>query len=266
MPLVTPMCLTRVFPFAPVSYVAAPPGSPADFMPIDFGDMPSSGLVQLAAGGAAGMLIRRDVLEAIEPPWFEYTDRSEDIVFCEKAQAAGFTLYGDLGAHLGHITTAIVVPRWDPENGWTTLVRIGAEYEIVLKNAYDMVGRDEVEVMTEEISVEPASPNLDAVDRMQEIGAAAFREVVSSAITVPRAERIEIWVDDDMLWWWRAIDDDGRVLARDSAIREPDVIAAATTRFPECVESVFQVAREIDDSRNVQTFGPPRRLWNREPQ
>jgi hypothetical protein len=29
-----------------------------------------------------GMLIHRGVIEAVGEPWFEYTDRSEDLVFC----------------------------------------------------------------------------------------------------------------------------------------------------------------------------------------
>ena len=42
--------------------------------------------------------------------WFEYGDKSEDIVFCEKAKKAGFKIYADLSCRLGHITTAVVWP------------------------------------------------------------------------------------------------------------------------------------------------------------
>lgn len=278
--LVTPICLTRVYPFVPVSYVKAPPGSPADYMPIDLADCPSSGLVKLASGGCAGMLIKREVLEATrfgmswdeaggtrtDGQWFEYGDQSEDIVFCNKAIAAGYELYADVGARLGHITTAVAIPHWTPENGWVTRMRFAA-FNVDLENAYDMIGRDQIEVATEAVSIGadvPAEASPDPLPDPPAVLKQPLPEPFDPA--VPEAERIEIWVDEDMMWWWRAIDEKGRVLARDSAVRESDAIAAATARYPECAESVFQIARELDDSRQVQQFGPPRRLWNREPE
>jgi hypothetical protein len=290
--LVTPVCLTRVYPFAPVSYVVAPPERQheAEFMPIDLADCASSGLVQIVAGGCAGMLIKREVLEAtrgmsfdyneearseqemwttVGDRWFEYGDRSEDIVFCEKAVKAGFRIYADLGARLGHITTAVAIPHWDADNGWTTKLRVGTSYDILIKNAYDLIGRDTY-VTPEEVSVGPAAPDDDdlpplPLNPQQPEPWAPARKPEPPGYEPHLAERIEIWVDDDMIWWWRAIDEEGVVLARNSAIREPDVIAQATAAYPECADSVFQIARELDDSRNVQQFGPPRRLWNREP-
>lgn len=118
LPLVTPVCLTRQRPFRPVQFTERRPGDAKQYLPIPLDVMErTGGLVELEAGGTAGMLIRREVLEAIPPPWFEYADRSEDIIFCEKAKAAGFKLMCDLSCRIGHITVAVLEPaviggRW----------------------------------------------------------------------------------------------------------------------------------------------------------
>ena len=54
------------------------------------------------AVGCAGMLIRRDVLEKMEPPWFfmEYDSRGllslgEDFWFCRKMASYGYEVWAD---------------------------------------------------------------------------------------------------------------------------------------------------------------------------
>lgn len=122
-PLVTPICLTRVHPFKPVQYTEKLDGE-FQYLPIPLSQSDTDGLIEIQAGGCAGMLIAREVIEAIEPPWFEYADRSEDIIFCEKAKDAGFQLWADLSIRLGHITTAVVWPAVD--NGeWVTGLNVG---------------------------------------------------------------------------------------------------------------------------------------------
>ena len=134
--LVTPICLTRVYPFAPVQYVEKI--ADAQYLPVKLSDAEPGGLVEIKAGGCAGMLIHRDVIEAIEPPWFEYTDRSEDIVFCEKAHANGFKLYADLDVKLGHITTAVVHPTVR-DGEWRTGFTIGRDYNLIVDTADNVV-------------------------------------------------------------------------------------------------------------------------------
>ena len=126
LPLVMPICLQRVFPFAPVSYVDH---DGERYVPINPNEY-DGGLVEIKAGGCAGMLIRREVLLAVEEPWFEYADRSEDIIFCEKARDAGFPLHVDLDAKLGHITTAVVWPAVN-DGEWQTGFTIGHELNLV---------------------------------------------------------------------------------------------------------------------------------------
>lgn len=285
-PLVTPICLQRVFPFAPVSYVKAPPelAHHGDFIPIDLSGHPGGGLVELEAGGAAGMLIRRDVLEAVREhtrtgvdgqaiPWFEYTDKSEDVLFCEKAKACGYTIWADLGARLGHITTCVVIPSYTEEHGWTTGLRIGRDYDIRVKQTYDLIedGRRDIPAADVEATLEetPANDVILEAPEADTIPPSENPEGIPGVAADPfvveergAAERIEIWMDEELRWWWRALDDDGTILARDSGVREQDVIERALSVYPGAM--VHQIAREIEDSRKQEQYGPPRRIWNRE--
>lgn len=101
--IVVPHCLKRYPPWEPVVW-----DRDGEFYVHP--QLPESGLTEVHAAGSAGMLIRRRVLEAVEPPWFE--GRNEDIGFCEKARAAGFDVYCDPEILLGHITLATVQPTW----------------------------------------------------------------------------------------------------------------------------------------------------------
>lgn len=155
-PLVTPVCLTRTYPFNPVQYVYEQPekkerwkqewldkhGIPKK-LPLPLSQLATDGLVEVAAAGCAGMLIRRDVIEGVQnrswdnshgwhkefTPWFEYSDRSEDVIFCEKAVNAGFTLHTDLSVRLGHITTAVVWPAVEGDR-WVTGLNIGRDLNV----------------------------------------------------------------------------------------------------------------------------------------
>lgn len=112
--IVTPICLRRIQPFLPIPVVDG-----------DFMDLTSYGkdeLVKVELAGSSGMLIQRHVLETIEPPWFELGNGiSEDVAFCRKATEAGFDIHVDLAVRLGHISTAVIWPAWQPEEErWLT--------------------------------------------------------------------------------------------------------------------------------------------------
>jgi GT2 family glycosyltransferase len=138
-PLTVPVCLMRTPPFQPVTFVERNKENKFQYLPAYMPDMPAEGLIELQAGGCAGMLIRREVLEAIEPPWFEYTDRSEDIVFCEKAKEAGFNIYCDLSARLGHVTTAFVWPSTNQDGDWFVGLTIGGKMDLLIPFAENEV-------------------------------------------------------------------------------------------------------------------------------
>lgn len=62
-------------------------------------------LIPIDGCGGHFILIRRDVIEAIKPPWFQNTTVSagEDFDFCRKVETAGFKMYADLSVYTGHI-------------------------------------------------------------------------------------------------------------------------------------------------------------------
>ena len=62
-------------------------------------------LIECDGIGAGCILVHRRVLDAIEPPWFQYnpdTFIGEDFYFCRKVQAAGFKIFVDPGVVCGH--------------------------------------------------------------------------------------------------------------------------------------------------------------------
>ena len=247
LPVVNPLCLTRTMPFVPCVYPTRLPEGEHVYLPVDFETADPSGVIEIEAGGCAGMLIRRDVLEAVAAlpgRVFEYGDRSEDIIFCEKAKACGYTLYADLGVHLGHITTAVVWPSYDAENGWTTGLTIGKDMQLSVPYWSQLLTRQmQEQTAAEDLPTTAAPP---APDQSPEGDA---------------CERIEIWMDDELRWWWRALNQEGEIIARDSAINEGLVIAAGQRAYPDA--PIHQIPNELADSRNLQRYGPPMRLWNR---
>ena len=118
--IVGSLYLRRARPFSPVAFSHRTEGNL--YQSIDLTELPHEGLLKVQAVGAAGLLIRSEVFRAIEPPWFEYGrsgewNASEDIIFCEKAQEAGFDVFIDLAAQLGHMTPTAIWPSW-VDNEW----------------------------------------------------------------------------------------------------------------------------------------------------
>ena len=77
-------------------------------------DTPHDSLLEVGFTGCHCLLIRRDVLETIESPWFQgYDPGGEDQYFCEKAFAAGVPTYVDLSVVVGHATTDRIIGLLD---------------------------------------------------------------------------------------------------------------------------------------------------------
>jgi len=147
--LVVPVCLMRTHPYYPVTFserLEDDANGNARYLPVHYPDQEQSGLIELEAGGCAGMLIHRNVLEALESPWFEYGFASEDLLFCQKAKDAGFTIYCDLEARLGHITTAVVWPTTDSDGEWCVGFNIGRDTRMVVPWPEDAIEREVAKV------------------------------------------------------------------------------------------------------------------------
>ena len=88
------------------------------------------GLVEVEACGNAGMLIRRKVLDAMTAPiWEGGQIRSdllmEDIYFCRKARQLGFRIWLDTEVGIGHLITATLWPKWQPDGSLGAQVIVG---------------------------------------------------------------------------------------------------------------------------------------------
>ena len=75
-----------------------------------------TGLQKIFRCGAACLLIKREVLEALKPPYFRFDmneertkhTRSEDIYFCDQVRDAGFDIYAETDVHCGHFKSIMI--------------------------------------------------------------------------------------------------------------------------------------------------------------
>jgi hypothetical protein len=128
--VVQPLVLSRYAPFGPV---VMGPRTPDGNKHWRFALTPRErgGLKEVFVAGAAGMLLRRRVWEAIPPPWFTAGELNpeiigEDVTFSRRVTGAGFRIYCDLDNRMGHLNVGEVWPVWNEESGeWETEVRFG---------------------------------------------------------------------------------------------------------------------------------------------
>jgi len=75
-------------------------------------------LIEIAACGLGCLLIKREVLEKIEPPWcvlarWDEEQKkmyyAEDFDFCDKIRRAGYKIYADTGVECGHAVTVDIL-------------------------------------------------------------------------------------------------------------------------------------------------------------
>ena len=76
---------------------------------------PKNQLVPVDAIGFGFVLIKREVYEKIQPPYFKWVDEGntqygEDVYFSNKARAAGFKVYVDTGVELLHVVRTPIGP------------------------------------------------------------------------------------------------------------------------------------------------------------
>jgi hypothetical protein len=75
--------------------------------------IPVDSLLEVDFTGCHCVLIRRDVLAAMEPPWFSGHPGQEDKYFYLKAKEAGWTTYIDLSTLVGHVTDSRIIGAYE---------------------------------------------------------------------------------------------------------------------------------------------------------
>jgi len=139
--IVVPICMKRTPPYTPVVFRerAEPDEYGNPMYAFGHGDMPDSGLHEVAVAGSAGMLIKRWVLDAIGDPWFvnsAITGVNEDFAFCDRAAEAGARIWCDYDLPLGHSATHTVWPIH--ANGrWHGGLELSADLMVPLRTIYD---------------------------------------------------------------------------------------------------------------------------------
>lgn len=88
-------------------------------------DRKGRGVVEVAACGLGGVLVKTDVFRALPEPWFAVDQhlKTDDLYFCREAKKAGYAIHCDLDVLSGHIVNASVWPEWDPiTRKWRTAI------------------------------------------------------------------------------------------------------------------------------------------------
>jgi hypothetical protein len=119
LPLVAPLVCLRMPPYHPSLFQQRGDGS---FVGLTWQDLAGhQGLMPVASFGGPGVVIRREVLETIGPPFFENAphpdgreEPHEDLYTFAKCRRAGFVPMVDLDLQIGHCIPAIVTPTYAP--------------------------------------------------------------------------------------------------------------------------------------------------------
>lgn len=107
-------------PFAPVAMSHELPNG--GFIKLAL-DPTQKGLLSVAASGAGCMLVKRRVLEALEPPYWTLgqinaASWGDDLHFCSRVRKASFEIFVDLDNPIGHLMTGTVWPTRTDAKGW----------------------------------------------------------------------------------------------------------------------------------------------------
>jgi GT2 family glycosyltransferase len=127
LPIVGALYVQRQPPFRPLAYSARLENR------YEFLDLTKHGpndLVEVAALGTGGMLIRSEVLHEMPFPWFEHGVASEDLIFCDKARALGFPVHVDLGCRMGHMLPSAVWPGTSSNGEWHIGFALAEEFAV----------------------------------------------------------------------------------------------------------------------------------------
>lgn len=127
--IIVPLYCRRYDPFEPVVFKKADPIK-REFELYSWQELAEmKGMIEVAASGAGGLLVRKRVLQALERPYFrvgashchgwalEKDVIGEDTGFCWAAQQAGFKIYCDLDVAIAHIPDEVLLVPMRQANG-----------------------------------------------------------------------------------------------------------------------------------------------------
>jgi GT2 family glycosyltransferase len=114
-PIISGTYCAKHFPFPPHVYWQSESG---DVVPRNI--IGESGLLSVGSVGAGCLLVRREVIEAMECPWWTlgqiHRDKwGDDVDFCRRVHKAGYEIWIDLDAPVGHKLNGTV---WPTKNGY----------------------------------------------------------------------------------------------------------------------------------------------------
>lgn len=120
-PVVSALIVQRGAPFLPTVYASK---ENDQYSPLDLRSVGENALVKVAGVGSGGLLVRREVFEALDPPWFLYTENfGEDLYFSGQCGEAGIQLVVDTACRMGHLIPAAVTPAWFGDR-WGTGIQL----------------------------------------------------------------------------------------------------------------------------------------------
>lgn len=121
--VVVPLCLKRSPPYDPVVY--SHQNEKGEY--VGYNDLPEHGLIPVHAAGSAGMLVRREILDALATPdvFASHGGLNEDLSFCARVRdELGVQIWCDVDTPIGHIGANSVWPRFK-DGEWKIDLHLG---------------------------------------------------------------------------------------------------------------------------------------------
>lgn len=146
---VMPLTPRRTFPYDPVVWREFDPGRNLNRW-FTWNEIEKFGgkLFHVAAGGSAGLLVKRRVFERMKRPWFQVgwnqkDELQEDMYFTWTANKAGFKVYCDPSVILGHIITTVLFPKHTPEGQIGVAANLNGHKQFIIPPGHTAVQNDD---------------------------------------------------------------------------------------------------------------------------
>lgn len=144
---VMPLTPRRTFPYDPVVWREFDPDAAKNRWYTWNEIEKFNGIFRVAAGGSAGLLVKRRVFEALPAPWFRIgwlksDELNEDTYFTMTAAKSGFGVYCDPNIPLGHVITTVLFPKRTNE-GMGVAANLNGHKQFVIPPGHTAVQNDE---------------------------------------------------------------------------------------------------------------------------